>query len=282
VTEEPDWSPQQREALKLVRAWLASGSQQIFRLFGFAGVGKTTIAKYVAPGMNVRFATYTGKAASVMRKKGCEDASTIDRLIYRPIIGYECFKEPPCEQPPCKPRCQHVRSRFLGRGLRDEWKGGIPDLIILDECSMVNTEMAQDLLSFGIKILVLGDPAQLPPIEGGGYFTECGPDYLLTEIHRYAGTPVLNLATCARNKGFIGYGHYGDSVVKRMQEITLDDMVSCEQVIVATNPARRYWNDKLRERKGFFDDLPEIGDRLICLKNRHHKGLYNGTMWKVV
>ena len=49
-------------------------------------------------------------------------------------------------------------------------------LIVIDECSMVDEELGRDLLSFGKKVLVLGDPAQLPPVKGGGFFTEQEPD----------------------------------------------------------------------------------------------------------
>ena len=40
------------------------------------------------------------------------------------------------------------------------------DLIVLDEVSMVNERMAYDIESFGVPVLVLGDPFQLPPVRG--------------------------------------------------------------------------------------------------------------------
>ena len=45
----------------------------MFRLFGYAGTGKTTLAKHIAEGVDgkVLFAAFTGKAALVMRSKGC-------------------------------------------------------------------------------------------------------------------------------------------------------------------------------------------------------------------
>ena len=65
---------------------------------------------------------------------------------------------------------------------------------MIDECSMVDAELARDLLSFGKPILVLGDPFQLPPVKGGGYFTESPPDVMLTEIHRQAeDNPIIRL-----------------------------------------------------------------------------------------
>ena len=58
---------------------------QVFRLFGYAGTGKTTLARHIADEADgeVKFAAFTGKAASVMRGKGCRGASTIHSLIYR-------------------------------------------------------------------------------------------------------------------------------------------------------------------------------------------------------
>ena len=80
------WSPQQDEALSRVAAWLKSGRPQVFRLFGYAGTGKTTLARHFAEGVDgeVAFAAFTGKAAHVLRSKGCDNAATIHSLIYRP------------------------------------------------------------------------------------------------------------------------------------------------------------------------------------------------------
>src|SRR3990172_7994637 len=84
------FTPHQDSALKSVASWLKAkpgqnGTPRIFRLFGYAGTGKTTLAKHVAEGVDgkVLFASFTGKAAQVMRNKGCNGASTIHSLIYR-------------------------------------------------------------------------------------------------------------------------------------------------------------------------------------------------------
>ena len=79
------WSPQQDAALKAVAEWLRRGDRPVFRLFGYAGTGKTTLAKHIAEDVDgeVAFGAYTGKAALVLRSKGCPDASTIHSMIYR-------------------------------------------------------------------------------------------------------------------------------------------------------------------------------------------------------
>jgi MoxR-like ATPase len=91
-----EWSPQQREAITRIRAWFLGHTAPFFFLDGYAGTGKTTLIRAIADtlGISVAFAAYTGKASNVMRRKGCEDASTIHRLIYRPQIEYSCVKEP--------------------------------------------------------------------------------------------------------------------------------------------------------------------------------------------
>ena len=80
-----EWSPQQEQALSAVSAWLKDkDGPQVFRLFGWAGTGKSTLARHLAQGVkSVKYAAFTGKAALVMRKRGCKGASTIHSLIYK-------------------------------------------------------------------------------------------------------------------------------------------------------------------------------------------------------
>src|SRR3954468_9770009 len=197
-----DFSPQQDQALKAVDAWLkakpgVNGTPQVFRLFGYAGTGKTTLAQHIAEAADgeVKFAAFTGKAASVMRNKGCHGASTIHSLIYR---ARESGEEIPSFD------------------LYDEAPASKADLIIIDECSMVDAELGRDLLSFGVPVLVLGDPAQLPPIQNGanagGFFTEAEPDVMLTEVHRQAqDDPIVRLSMEIRAGDYVEPGRYGQT-----------------------------------------------------------------------
>src|SRR3954453_13791735 len=179
------FTPHQDSALKAVADWLKAkpgreGTPPIFRLFGYAGTGKTTMARHIAEGVDgeVKFAAFTGKAALVMRNKGCDNASTIPSLIYRPRESGE-------EQPSFE--------------LWDDAPASKAKLIIIDECSMVDADLGRDVMSFGVPVLVLGDPAQLPPISGGGFFTDAAPDAMLTEVHRQAqDDPIIRLSMQVR------------------------------------------------------------------------------------
>jgi exodeoxyribonuclease-5 len=262
------FTPHQEKALKSVADWLkarpgANGTPQVFRLFGYAGTGKTTLARHIADEADgeVKFAAFTGKAASVMRGKGCRGASTIHGLIYR---ARESGEEIPSFD------------------LWDEAPASKAELIIIDECSMVDAELGRDLLSFGVPVLVLGDPAQLPPIQGGGFFTGAEPDAMLTEVHRQAqDDPIVRLSMEIRAGEYIEPGRYGETEVLRKSDLDPDRVLEADQVLVGRNATRRAYNARMRERRGFTDEMPSAGDKLVCLRNNRKKGLFNGGLWMV-
>jgi exodeoxyribonuclease-5 len=157
------------------------------------------------------------------------------------------------------------------------------DLVVIDEVSMVGAELGRDLLSFGTKVLVIGDRNQLPPIDGGGYFTNREPDFALTEIHRQAaGSPVIHLATQARLGVPLRLQTYGDSAVVAKHQADLEDLLSCDQIICGRHRTRNDINRRLRSRLGFGGDIPAPGEKVICLKNCRAKGLLNGTLWNMI
>ena len=93
-------SPQQAEAIRAIVYWFEhrTAEQQVFRLFGYAGSGKSTVITHAIQalgisttspddaaepgGRRVMFGAFTGKAALVMTRKGTP-ASTIHSMIYR-------------------------------------------------------------------------------------------------------------------------------------------------------------------------------------------------------
>ena len=269
-----EFSPEQDRALTAVQQWLKAGDRPVFRLFGYAGTGKTTLARHFAEGVEgeVLFAAFTGKAAQVLRSKGARKASTIHSLIYRPR-GEEEVEDEETGSKSIAPTFSLNRRSPLAEA----------KLIVIDECSMVDEPLGRDLLSFGTPVLVLGDPGQLPPVSGGGFFTEHEPDFLLEEIHRQArDNPIIDLAQQVREGRAIMYGDYGATAkVISKTEVTTDQVLAADQVLVGTNRTRRRYNERLRELKGFDGPFPQAGDKLVCLRNDTAKGLLNGSLWTV-
>ncbi len=242
-TDMATFTPHQDAALKAVADWLKAkpgrnGTPPVFRLFGFAGTGKTTLARHIAEGVDgeVKFAAFTGKAALVMRNKGCDEASTIHSLIYRARESGE-------EQPSFE--------------LWDDAPASKAKLIVIDECSMVDAELGRDLMSFDCPLLVLGDPAQLPPIQGGGFFTNTEPDAMLTEVHRQAqDDPIVRMSMDVREGRELDIGRYGESEVVSRKELDPDRVMGADQVLVGRNNTRRAYNMRVRQRQNIEDRLP--------------------------
>lgn len=318
-------SDAQVKAIANIKDWFKNRTktQQIFRVFGYAGAGKTTIVKHAiaelglqnhVPGASddkdaeaggVLYAAYTGKAALVMTRKGTP-ACTIHSLIY-------CVSEPTKEEmdrvkqqiadlvvesrnasteesTSIDAQIAALRLRLKNMHkpafvLNNESEARNAALIVLDEVSMVPKDMAMDLMSFRRPVLVLGDPGQLPPIKGDGYFTQAEPDVMLTEIHRQAGeSAIIRLATMARCGTFIPYGKHDEFVWKMKQsQIGPAQMLRGGQVICGKNATRYMLNNAMKAAAGFPGCYPSgKGEKIICLKNRNDLGIVNGMFMELI
>jgi len=304
------WSPKQAKALDAIAAWLADpNGKQTFYLAGLAGSGKSTLVEHVVGGLHgrVNYMAPTGKAALVMRGKNCPTAATVHSVIYR-VAG-----DPPTKEQLEKLRAEVKRlyavnspgarstadqlAQQLARA-EEEGKRSGPRfslnldselkraaLGVVDEVSMVDRRMGEDLESFGVKLLVIGDPAQLPPVYGAGYFTSREPDAFLDEIHRQAlDSPILRLADLARRGEPLPYGIVGEGVeVLRYGDPSLQERaLAAEMILVGRNRTRHACNTKIRRLLGRGEEpAPVKDDRVICLRNNHELGLLNGSTWIV-
>ena len=257
-------SGEQEAAIRAVSVWLKTPrGKPYFYLAGYAGTGKTTLARHLAEGVDgdVVYGAFTGKAALVMRSKGCRGAGTIHSLIYR-------LEDETAESPSFRINADSPVAKA--------------ELVVIDEVSMVGEDLAKDLLSFGTKVLVLGDPAQLPPVRGTGYFTADEPDVMLTEVHRQArDNPVVRLSMDVREGRRLEVGDFGETRVVRRGDLDPAAVVAADQVLVGMNRTRHLYNRRLRELAGRTSTLPEVGERLVCLRNNRGKGLLNGGLWTV-
>ena len=303
----------------------------VFTWFGYAGTGKTFTAARIPEALGIErvvFGTYTGKAASVLRRSlnryGVDyPVSTIHSAIYFPTTSaaakeaLELAQEELAElgnvqdvlnqMPDDDPRrnayvIEHGwadliefsahRSQVLesipeleanAKRLRWEWNPesdwAYADLIVLDEVSMVNAKLAADIEAYGVPILVLGDPAQLPPVEGGGYYTDREPAVLLTDIQRAAlDSPVTELATRVRQSQGSGLGlRPGD-----MRARSLKEAMEADMVLVWTNKRRWSMIQAIRNRLDRPAGQPVPGDVIMNLANSKDMAVFNGQMFTVL
>lgn len=298
-----DFAPQQDQALKAIDYWFKNRTkeQPIFRLFGFAGTGKTTLAKHIAANIDglVIFSAFTGKATHVLKMKGCPVTSTIHQLIYAPRekgqarlrdLQSQLVREKTKKDASPKRikeleelvAAEQANLRRPSWTLKSESELRKAKLLIVDEASMVDQPMGEDLLSFGVPILALGDPGQLAPIKGTGFFTNVKADFLLTDIHRQArDNPIIEMSRIVREGGFLRLGQYGSSEVVDGRQFQRDWVFGADQILVGKNDTRKSYNARIRELSGATQALPSLGDKLVCLRNNHDVGLLNGSLWRV-
>ena len=218
---------------------------------GYAGTGKSTLVKFIVQALDIDpdyvcYIAYTGKAAKVLRDKGCSNAMTAHRLLYQSF-----------------PRADGTFYHKIKRPLDWPYK-----LIIVDEISMLPKEIWELLLSHNIHVICLGDPFQLPPI-GEDNQVLYNPHIFLDEIMRQAQESEIIRLTMDIRDGKSLTPYKG----KEIQIIDPKDIVGgmygwADQIIVAKNLTRRNINSQMRHMLfGVDNETPVEGDKIICLRN---------------
>lgn len=231
-----------------------------FHLGGYAGTGKTTVAKTFVAELrkkyNCQVVAFTGKAVNVLQRKGiaaCTAHSLMFDVVEDPDTGATSF----------------VRKPFLP---------GDIDIIVWDEASMISTELFNTLLSYNKKVIFIGDPGQLEPVGDNPNLMKHN-DYTLTKILRQAETsPILSLATSVRLGGPLkAVVEDPEALVIKSKAISSPELLDADQCIVAKNQTRHKFNEALRKYKGYKDTLVQ-GEKLICLRNNSNLGVFNGML----
>ncbi len=180
------YSPEQEQAIR------QAATSGLLLVTGGPGTGKTTILNGILEllgQMQLRcvLAAPTGRAAKRLTEVTGEDASTIHRLLEAsidPATGKMCF-------------------------VRDEDNPLKADVVIVDEMSMVDVQLLHSLLQaipVGKRLILVGDPDQLPPVGPGFPFSDMLrsdqlPSVRLTEIFRQAQQSLIVMNAHRVNRG---------------------------------------------------------------------------------
>jgi exodeoxyribonuclease-5 len=213
---------------------------------------------------NPLYCAPTGKAARRLVAVGCPSAHTLHSVLYRPIDhgdGSVTF------------------TLHLSETLQNA------PIVVVDEASMLSEKIGNDLHKFARRIVVVRDQFQLPPVSGGVAFPRAA-DYSLTKIHRQAaGNPIIQAATHVRTSA-LGQIPCAANAVGRCQFVPAGKLENAaayaDQILVGRNITRERLNTSMRSLLKFTHELPQVGDKLICVKNKLTAGFMNGGLWKVV
>lgn len=240
----------QEEGLRIAVQRYKNGEKYTL-IQGYAGTGKSFLVRTIIEALGVEeekvaYATFTGKAADVLLKKGNSNAMTLHKLLYSAIPNEDgTFTYVP--------------------KMQEEMKY---EIVVVDEASMAPKSMMDLLFSFPLYVLILGDPFQLSPIhkdEGSVFFEK--PHIFLDEVMRQAkDSEIVRLSMEIRAgmplRHFIGK----DVQVLNSNELNTGMLTWADMILCATNKTRTNINQEVRKLKGFSDG-PQVGDKVICTTN---------------
>jgi exodeoxyribonuclease V len=277
-----DPTDEQQRAIEKVKGWLERVADHedglVFVLGGYAGTGKTAVTGILAKDMvrerRVAFAAPTGMAAAVLRRslaaRGVfpDYCGTIHRLLYRPLQD-------------------EATGHVIGWEKKDRLEY---DNLVIDEASMLSSEVLDDLVSYRLPILAVGDHGQLPPV-GEDVNLMARPNARLEEVHRQAlDNPVVAFSVAVR-QGADWRAIVRASTDPRLAHVDSFDSTALVMdrfkgfqnrpptddplVICGMNKSRKMLN--AAARAGLGPDLV-VGDRVTCLRNQYlsDKLLANG------
>lgn len=267
---------EQKEAVTLAT------SKPLSMLIGGAGVGKTTVLKIIIDiieeaGGTVYQMALSGRAAQRMRETTDHEAMTIAGFISSVQKG-------------------HLRIK------RDS-------LLIVDEASMLDLPTTHRIvrnLPDGIRLLLVGDPYQLPPIGFGLVFHKIAesstiPRMELTQIHRQAESSGIPSVALAVRRGVIpqldsfnGLGSgvtFIDCIPERVSGVLFDVCKTwghgtdiqilgvTKSGVAGVRTINEYFHQNLASgKRRLYDWRFAEGDPIIHLENDYEHLLFNGTL----
>lgn len=260
-----DLSPDQSRALAAIEGHVTAWHvpKPWFCLYGLAGTGKSFLMALLARRYpTAQLAAYTGKAAAVLRAMigNGANVSTLHQILY----DFHGLAEP-------EDRRDGPQPIFVPKGV------DLPQrLVLVDECSMLGTNISQELIRTGARIVVCGDPGQLPPVRDRQFFTE--PDDTLTEIHRQAlESPIIRQAHAVRSLGTYEPDTDDFRVIARAEP---EDLLGHDAILCWRNATRRTLNARVRKLRGISGPMRR-GEPVMCLRNSHPLGLFNGETYEL-
>ena len=149
------FNDEQYEGINKIRRWLKEKGNNLFTLAGYAGTGKTTCIKKILDEYtgSIVVSAPTHKAKKVIINTTDMEGKTLHSLLgLRPDVDLDNFN-------PNSPQFSQIAVPTLGDY----------EFVIIDEASMINQELYLMILKltdqYDVKILFMGDPAQIPPVD---------------------------------------------------------------------------------------------------------------------
>ena len=262
----------QRTAIETIQGFMSSSSAaEICAIAGRAGTGKTTLLAMIRDKFrNAIIAAPTNKAVNVLRQKGFAKATTIDRVINHSV--YQEKRRPPSDAEIAY-FIEHemdipetVVEESYEKIVRAD---NVMPLLLVDEASMVDYADLKKIIAAFPKTIFVGDPFQLPPVDGMAWFQTWTHDVQLDEIVRTSNVSEITLlANMIRDKNPKWASHAWTrevTIIKQSSALGRDDLwINSDIMLAHQNITCNTYNSFIRSMRGRDDVRPVAGDKLLA------------------
>lgn len=197
----------QDAALAKIMSWFENGNEWAMSLQGYAGTGKSTLVQEVAkqvsairetpfsvPRDPVAFTAPTNKAVKVLREMAARSGVAARCLTIHKMLSLRMTSD-------------GERRELVKKPNPYESMGGYR-LVVVDEASMIHDSLfksiEEDAHRHDTKVLFVGDPLQLPPVEFGEPALESLKAYQVASLEKVVrqaeSNPIINLASWLRSR----------------------------------------------------------------------------------
>lgn len=239
---------EQEKGLKIILDRYKLGYKYV-TICGYAGTGKSTLIKFAIEALGVSkdkiaYATFTGKAAEVLRKKGNEGACTLHKLLY------DHFP---------KPGGGFIRKPKTSIGYK---------IVVVDEISMAPKSMIEMLLKHDCFCIFVGDNFQLPMIDKNEEhnYLENRHIFLSQVMRQAAESEIIQISMKIRNGEPIDFMKGKEVIIIPKSELVEGHLTWADQILCGTNATRENINRQMREIYGF-SGLPQDGEKIVIKRN---------------
>ena len=274
---------EQANALEKIEEFI-NGDENVLTVSGYAGTGKTSVMEIVAEkhkkdrNHNVVFTASTNKASSVLGSK----------------VGKKGFSSTTLDKYFKIKQVQKTSNIYYDAKSTQSQVGTIDpdhfgDIVIIDEASMINREkydiIVKSAKQNNLKIIFLGDIAQLPPVgESISPVFQNNQNLIqLTEVKRTGDNAILKEATNLRQtSGTFSYessfNSKGEGVAFTYDRKDIFDVISeyaphlkensnFIKIIAGTNKAVESYNNIVRKLLGYDSPIPQVGENVMGYDN---------------
>lgn len=166
--------------------------------------------------------------------------------------------------------------------LRYTWKKDIRKkidprykLMIVFDSILLNQKTLRDLCTFGLPIILIRDPMQIPALDSYTFFRD--PNIILNELHPdLIRNPIVYFANKVLHEEKLKYGNYDIVSIIPRKQMNLYNLKSADMVLTITDEMSRKINDIYREKIMKFRSIINWpNERVICMSDMYNHKLVN-------